>query len=190
MPRFLTKLVLLSVGVFSAGKVSLAQSAPARPAEPIYSALAGAWVGTLEYRDYSSNKRVFLPMILDIRRTKDGASLALHYIYDDGPTKVAQDNEVVTIDSLTGTYSTVPSDGKETVKEFVTGLNAALKMPQGQIVRMGTGTENSKPVDIRTTMTFSPRTLVILKETRSAGGIFQFRDRYTLTLAVPAVIGK
>ena len=162
---------------------------PPAPAGPIYSALAGAWVGSLEYRDYSSNGRVFLPTILDIRKTKGSPSLTLHYIYDDGPTKVVQDTETVVIDPATATYTTVSGDGKETTKEAVVGINAFLKSRQGRLIRHGAGKENGKPVEVQTTLTVSPTTLTILKETRPAGGVFQFRDQYTLTRVGPVTTG-
>ena len=53
--------LLLCAFVLAAGGIK-----PPVPAEPIYSALAGAWVGALEYRNYSSNARVFLPTTLTI----------------------------------------------------------------------------------------------------------------------------
>ncbi len=162
---------------------------PAVPAEPIYSALAGAWVGSLEYRDYSSNARVFLPTILDIRRSKGVSSLTLHYIYDDGPAKVVQDTETVVIDPAAATYTTVSGDGKETTKETVVGVGAFLKIHRGQLIRHGAGKESGKAVEVRTTLTVSSTMLTVLKETRPTGGAFQFRDQYTLTRVGPVTTG-
>ena len=159
-------------------------------AEPIYSALAGAWVGSLEYRDYSNNARVALPTILDIRKGKDGSLLVLHYIYDDGPTKVVQDNETVVIDPVAATYATVSADGKVTDKDALTGVDAFLKSRQGRLVRSGKGMESGKAVDVRTTLTVSRRSLTILKETRPVGGTFQFRDQYELVRVGPVTTGK
>ena len=176
--------LLLCAFVLAAGGIK----APA-PAGPIYSALAGAWVGALEYRDYSSNARVFLPMILDIRRTKGAPSLTLHYIYDDGPTKVVQDTEIVAIDPSAAIYTTISGDGKETTKETIIGLEAFLKSRRGRLVRYGAGKESGKEVEVQTTLTVSPTTLTILRETRPSGGAFQFRDQYTLTRVGPATTG-
>lgn len=160
------------------------------PAEPICSALAGAWVGALEYRDYSSNARVLLPTILGIREAKGGQALILHYIYDDGPTKVVQDNETVVIDPVAATYTTVSGDGKQTDKEGVVGIAAFLKTGRGKLVRSGAGKENGKAVDVRTTLTVSADSLIILKETRPPGGKFQFRDQYKKTRVGPVTVGK
>ena len=173
-----------------AGGTPLAQTPRGASAEPIYSALAGAWVGSLEYRDYSSNARVALPTILDVRKSKDSPSLVLHYIYDDGPTKVVQDSETVIIDPAAATYVTVSADGKATDRDVLAGADAFLKARQGRLVRSGKGIENGKSVDVRTTLTVSPRSLTILKETRPLGGTFQFRDQYNLVRVGPVTTGK
>lgn len=183
-PLMLCSFVLLAGGMPSTPVIQNS------PAEPIYSALAGAWVGALEYRDYSSNARVFLPTILDIRKAKDRSFLFLHYIYDDGPTKVVQDNETVSVDTAAATYTTVSSDGKQTDKNSVAGVDAFLKAGHGRLVRSGMGKENGKTVDIRTTLTVFPDSLTILKETRPQGGEFQFRDQYKLMRVGPAATGK
>lgn len=158
--------------------------------EPIYTALTGAWVGALEYRHYSSNARVFLPTILDIRRVKNSPSLALHYIYDDGPAKVVQDNETVTIDPAMATYTIVSADGKETNKDTLMGGSAFRKSRRGRLVRLGKGEENGKAVDVRTTLTVSADSLTILKETGPPGGSLVFRDKYRLTRVGPVTTGK
>ena len=183
-------LLALCMLVFAAGGTPLTQPFQNTPAEPIYSALAGAWVGALEYRDYSSSQRVLLPTILDIRKAKGSPSLALHYIYDDGPTKVVQDNETVAVDPVAATYTTASDDGKQKDKDSVVGLDAFLKAGWGSLVHSGKGTENGKAADICTMLTVSTDSLTILKETRPHGGEFQFRDQYKLTRVGPVTTGK
>lgn len=131
-----------------------------------------------------------LPTILDIQRVKGIPSLALHYIYDDGPTKVAQDTETVTVDPAAATYTVVSEDGKETTKDSLVGAGALLKTHRGTLVRFGKGTENGKAVDVRTTLTVAADRLTILKETRPLAGTFQFRDQYTLRRVESIVMGK
>ncbi len=184
------------------GQVIPALAAPSVPAPPVsvpagapsvqnaaYQALAGAWVGALEYRDYSSDGRVTLPMILHISRARDLNSLMLHYIYDDGLTKVVEDFETVTIDPVANTYTTVSLDGKDKNADTLAGLAKFASLGQGPLVRVGKGQENGKPVAVRTTLTITPRTLTILKETQAPGQPFLFRDQYTLTRVVPATTG-
>ncbi len=178
----------LAVPVVPAPKVTVPAGAlPAQ--EAAYKALTGAWVGALEYRDYSSNGRVTLPMILHIRGAKDAKSLTLHYIYDDGPTKVVEDFETVTIDPVAQTFTTVSGDGKDRSADTLTGLAKFALLRQGSLIRMGTGQENGKPVAVRTTVTITPRALTILKETQVPGQPFLFRDQYTLTRVAPATTG-
>lgn len=202
MPSSLFKVTLALSGSVILGQVTAALAAPAVsvpnvsvPAgapsvqEAAYKALAGAWVGALEYRDYSSNGRVTLPTILHIRMAKDAKSLTLHYIYDDGPTKVVEDFETVTIDPVANTYTTVSGDGKDTSTDTLAGPAKFASLGQGPLVRMGKGQENGKPVAVRTTLTITPRTLTILKETQAPGQPFLFRDQHTLTRVVPATTG-
>ena len=182
MPLFMPLFVL----ILAAGGLSSPNPIKADPAQPIYAALNGAWVGALEYRDYSNNSRVVLPTILDIQQRAGTAELSLHYIYDDGPTKVVQDTEIVTVNVATATYTVVSDGGKQTDKDSLVGTAAFLKVGAGTLVRSGTGKENGKPVDVRTTMTISPGSLTILKETRVVGGAYQFRDQYQLVRVKPA----
>ena len=200
LPRPVKAAVML-LGVLMTGHTASASPAPAsaqsaqQPVggnaqqDAVYKAMAGAWVGALEYRDYSSNGRVLLPMILHIRKAKDVKSLTLHYIYDDGPTKVVEDFETATIDSAASTYVTTSSDGKDVVTDTLTGLAGFAKTGQGQLVCMGKGQESGKLVSVRTTLTVAPTTLMILKETRLPGQPFLFRDQYTLTRVGPATTG-
>ncbi len=175
----------------SAPPAAVPKAAAINPlSEAAYTALAGAWVGALTYRDYSSNARVALPTILHVRKTNDGKSLTLHYIYDDGSTKVVQDFETVTIDPAAGTFVMVSGDKKETDTNTLTGLADFVKSGQGSLIRLGKSTENDKPVNVRTTMTFSPQTLTILKETQVSGQAFLFRDQYTLTRVAPVTTGQ
>ena len=183
-------IVSLGMLILAAGDVGNVASAQPMSAEPIYAALKGAWVGSLEYRDYSNNSRVVLPTILDIRRPAGSAGLALHYIYDDGPTKVVQDAETVTVNPAAATYTVVSADGKETDSDSLVGIGPFLKAGAGELVRFGKGKENGKSVDVRTTLTVLPNSLIILKETRPLGGVYQFRDQYDLTRVKPASIGK
>ena len=69
--------------------------------------LTGAWVGVLEYRDYSepptSTKRVDLPTWLSI--SDSGKSMTWKYTYDDGPNKVLEETDTVIFDPASKSYS-------------------------------------------------------------------------------------
>src|SRR5689334_6515706 len=73
-------------------------------------ALTGSWTGTLEYRDYRSDKRVTLPTTLVVSSPAAGA-LTFAYVYDDGPGKTVTSQERITIDAGKSTYRIQNADG-------------------------------------------------------------------------------
>ncbi len=44
--------------------------------EQIYAQLIGSWTGQLEYRDFQTDQRVFLPTWLEVKAAGDGQSLS------------------------------------------------------------------------------------------------------------------
>jgi hypothetical protein len=150
-------------------------------------ALIGNWTGVLEYRDYSepatSTKRVQLPTWLSI--TPANSALTWHYLYDDGPTKTVEETDTITFDPTASTYS--ESDNNKPPQPFkVTGY-ANLRSGRGQLVLLGSGTDNDKPAETRTTLTIRRNLLTILEETRPANSTdpFAFRHSFTFTRATP-----
>jgi hypothetical protein len=148
-------------------------------------ALTGDWTGVLEYRDYSepptSTKRVQLPTWLSI--TSARPALKWNYVYDDGPTKIVTETDLVTFDPSTSSYT--ESDNSKPAEAFkVTGYTA-LREGRGQLVLSGTGTDNDKPSETRTTLTIRRNLLTILEEVRPANSTdpFVFRHSFTFTRA-------
>lgn len=146
-------------------------------------ALLGDWTGVLEYRDYSepptSTKRVQLPTWLSI--SSGGASLAEHFIYDDGPSKTVDSTTLLSLDTAAATYTEI-SAGKPAQVYKVVGYDA-LKSGKGELVLTGPGTENDKPTETRITLTIHRNLLSWTDETRPTGSTepFAFRHRYTFT---------
>ena len=147
-------------------------------------ALTGDWVGVLEYRDYQSDGRVKLPTWLDVRG--EGQGLRFHYVYDDGPTKVVQESELMTFDTVKATYTVLSKPGEAGTVYSIAGLEK-LKSGRGTLVLSGAGTENDRAVEVRTTLKIGRTLVEILRETRLPGEEFKFRHVYTFTrAAVPA----
>jgi hypothetical protein len=150
-------------------------------------ALTGAWAGYLEYRDYSepaaSTKRVQLPTWLDVSPTAGG--LSLHYIYDDGPGKVVDETEQLSVNAARRTYTTTAAGhlpevcGVEGYDKLRDGL--------GKLVLTCGGTDDGKPSEQRLTVSIRRNIVEWLLETRPAGtsGDFAFRHLYRLTRAEP-----
>ena len=155
-------------------------------------ALVGQWVGFLEYRDYSepatSTKRVKLPTWLTIADAESGKTLSWHYIYDDGPTKTVEENDVVTFSPAENRYQE-SDNGKPAQLSTVTGYET-LKHGLGKLVLAGSGTDNNKPSETRVTMSITRNLIEITEETRAAGSTeaFAFRHSYTFTRAAPPTV--
>jgi hypothetical protein len=163
--------------------IALLVAAPAEPLrqKDLHAAFAGQWAGHLEYRDYSNDKRVKLPTELDASLSPDGRSVAWSFVYQDGPGKVVKSTETLTIDPEAGRFTFLSEDGSRKDEYQVAGLSEFSTSGQGTLVLTAPGEENGKTVDVRKTITLTPGTLTILKETRLPGAEFLFRNQYTFT---------
>ena len=139
----------------------------------------------LQYRDYkepgSSLKRVALPTWLAIS-TSD-VSQSWHYVYDDGPNKVVDEEEQVAFDVARGTC-TMTQAGKPPQLYHVAGLDA-LKSGRGALVLTGSILDNNKPSEARLTLTIGRNIVDLLQEVRLAGtaDAFLFRHEYRFVRA-------
>lgn len=123
--------------------------------------LAGNWEGTLEYLDYSENKRVKLKSYLTIKPASDGNSAEFQTVYDD-VSHIIKDNETVKIDISAKKYFSGNSEYK--IDSF----------EDGKIILHGSGQDGEKVEPIRQTITFDENSFTVLKETRSP---WQFRNQ-------------
>jgi hypothetical protein len=120
-----------------------------------------------------------------------GASLVVHFVYDDGPHKTVDSTQTISFDAAAATYTEL-EPGKPAVPYKVTGYNE-LKSGHGELVLAGAGTDNDKPADVRITLAVRRNLLTWIDEVRPAGGAgaLVFRHRYTFTRArVPVVPTK
>ena len=160
------------------------QAAVAEPSS-VYAGLVGEWVGQLEYLDYSSNERVFLPTWLTVKPVADGKSVQFSYTYDDGPNKTVMELSTLVLDASAGiaTFTSDRDHSSDTYK--VEGLAEFAKTGRGKLMLTGTGVENDKKVDVRITIAVRRNLYTYMKDTRLPGQEFQFRDGYTLTRKNP-----
>jgi len=152
--------------------------AAAQPAPSFQEALAGDWSGTLEYRDYRSDRRVTLPTELVVEHGGPGR-LTFAYTYDDGPGKTVTSQERITIDREHSTYRIQNGDGTYDATFAASGL-ASFGAASPAIVQAGEGDENGAPVDLRVTLTVTASSFTMLRESRTAGGDWLFRNEYKL----------
>ncbi|HRH44863.1 MAG TPA: S41 family peptidase [Pyrinomonadaceae bacterium] len=141
-----------------------------------FQSVAGKWQGTLEYSDYTTNKRVTLKTFIVYQPSTDGNSAEVFTTYDDFG-KVLKDGDKERIDLAAQKF--YEGDSVFTIES----------MTDGKIVLLGSGQDGEKIEPFRKTITYTNDTLTILKETRTP---WQFRHIYTLKRVVenkqPAVI--
>ena len=139
-----------------------------------FQTIAGNWEGTLEYQDYSENKRVKLKTYLIVKPASDGMSAEITTVYDDFGT-VIKDVETEKID-LNG-------------KRFLSGdFECRIEtIESGNIVLLGSGQDGEKVEPIRKTITYDDNSLTFLKETRTP---WQFRNQLTLKRSAENVLEK
>lgn len=181
--RLLT--VLLAFYLVCFGHTLQAQVPASGVAADLNAALAGRWVGVLEYRDYkepaTSLKRVVLPTWLMIDAA--GTTQVWKYTYDDGPGKVVEERDVVVFDAAAKTYSSA-TNGKAATSFAVAGYDE-LKAGRGVLVLLGATADNNKPSEMRVTITVRRNLLETLEEVRPAGSTdaFAFRHAYRFVRA-------
>lgn len=179
------RITMLTLLALTAAVFSTQAQTPAAPQQDLNTNFVGKWTGQLEYRDFQSNAQVFLPTWLSVVETGDKRSLQFSYIYDDGPSKVVRELMTVTLDPVTSKIG-FTSDREHTTETYaVQGLEEFAKLGRGTLILTGPGKENSKPVDVRITLTLRRNLYTYRKETREQGEDFKFRDGYTFTRAEP-----
>jgi hypothetical protein len=149
-------------------------------AAAVTGALGGAWKGTLEYRDYSSDKRVTLPTTLEAVPSEDGRSITLKFRYDEGKGRFVEGSNLLKIDPDRSKLSWESDGGKSTYEYTIAGLDDFARKPGGDLVLSGTGVENEVKVGIRQTITVDGENLTILRESKKPGGEFAFRNAYRM----------
>ena len=135
--------------------------------------LAGAWSGTLQYRDFGNDKQVVLPATV----TFSGPATALRgdYVYDDGPGKTVRSTEQ---------WSLAP-DGA-TLQLDAAGAPARVTAYRGDhdtdltLAAEGTGEENQQAVAVRTLLERRGDDLTITRLTQLPGQSWRVRHVYRL----------
>jgi hypothetical protein len=155
----------------------------------------GEWTGQLEYRDYSTDERVFLPTWLTMEPGA-GGGVRLKYVYDDGPAKVVREELLLTLDAA-GKTATVSSGASAADVYSVSGFEhcgtlgcgtlGCGTLGCGMLTLTGKGMENDKPVDVKIEVTLGRNLFTWVKSTRATGtgDAFRFRDGYRMTRAAP-----
>lgn len=154
----MNKLIFTAIIAFIFTTTTFAQS------KTFFQTVAGNWEGTLEYQDYSENKRVKLKTYLMIKPSADGNSAEITTVYDDFG-RIIKDIETEKLDLAGKTFTQGDAQFK------------IVSYEKGKIVLLGSGQDGEKVEPFRKTITFDENTLDFLKETRTP---WQFRNQLTL----------
>lgn len=129
-----------------------------------FQTIEGSWKGTLEYQDYTSNKRVTMNVLITFKPVADGNSAETFAIYDDFG-KIYKSNGKERIELAAKKFF-------EDETEFKIESNE-----NGKMILIGSGQDGNDIQPTRKTITWTNDTLTILKETRTP---WSFRNVYSL----------
>lgn len=133
-----------------------------------FQTVEGKWQGTLEYQDYTANKRVTMNTFITFKPAADGNSAEVFTVYDDFG-KIYKSNDKQRIDPAAKKFF---DDDTEFAIETI---------ETGKLVLLGKTGDGNSIEPTRKTITFTNDTLTILKETRAP---WMFRHVYTLKRVV------
>jgi hypothetical protein len=184
--RLSTLLVLGFLALFTVltslqAQTPAGSSAPSIDSRQVYQVCAGQWAGTLEYRDFQSDKHVSLPTNLEAGIAPDGKSLRLTYIYDDGPGKIVRESSSPVVDPEKRIVTITSDRTKPGEQLTISNIDEISRTKRLTLILTGAGEDNNKRVDVRSTLSCGPNSLSWLRETRAAGQDFAFRDKYSFT---------
>lgn len=148
--------------------IFLTASAFAQGGKTFFQTVEGKWQGTLEYQDYTSDKRVTMNTIITFKPAADNNSAETYTIYDDFG-KIYKSNGKERIDVAAKKFF----DGET---EFSVESNEP-----GKLVLIGKTQDGNTVEPTRKTITYTNDSLTILKETRTP---WAFRHVYTFKKVV------
>jgi hypothetical protein len=161
--------------IITAGFLTLSAQAVAPSA---FDPFAGKWSGALEYKDYSGGTgRVKVPVKLEVKAS-DASTANWYFNYDDfGKTVISDETHSWQSGKTIGKY-VVKTKGKLEVQEYSSkDFDALVKAGIGKAILTGSELEDGKKVEVRRTIMLEKSALTTLKETRTPGGTFEFRNQ-------------
>lgn len=172
--------VIPTVLDFESGRDRVAEvaRAPMPPTVPsLASVLVGNWSGTLDYRDFGSDRRVVLPTLLTVTGEGDGVRLA--FTFDDSPHKTVRTSQALRIRADGGVLASEEGDTSEAMR--VLERRGGADARELTVVAEGSGHENGSPVEVRTVLIRRGTVLSLSRLTRHPGEPFLLRHVYRLS---------
>ncbi|MEC4592484.1 S41 family peptidase [Nitrospirillum amazonense] len=142
-------------------------------------ALAGGWSGTLDYRDYGTDRRVVLPTQMSATGgTSPGTVTTLAFTFDDGPGKTVQARETWSLDTARRAWCL--TSGETSRCHRVVEFRAGPGPGDVTLVADGTGEENGEAVASRLILARRGDTLSFSTLTAPPGHPLLMRHAYWL----------
>ena len=146
---------------------------PAAPAPALGALFEGRWTGTLDYRDFTSDRRVVLPTTAVATRRGAAGDLAL--VFDDGPGKTVRSAQSW---QLLADGRLQIHDGDNDEQMSVVEFRAGTQPGEATLVARGHGLENGAAVDVRLVVARRGDRLSISRSTALPGELLLLRDVY------------
>lgn len=154
---------------------AIAHAADPAP-DAVLSAIQGNWGGSLQYKDYSApDKLVTLPTKLSIALTGPD-EIAMHYVYDDGPSKTVYSYERMRFDFAKNEVHWKGSS-KDKPMDLVWHITRTVPSGASRLVVMERARSEGKKD--RLTFELSANALIFSKDDIGADGQASFRNKYT-----------
>ena len=174
----------LACVVLAASSSTLGFDDPAPSVKALTSALAGEWTGTLEYRDYTTDKRVTLPTTLKATAVDDGRAVEWKFRYDEGKGRFVESKSVLKFDAKNARLIWESESGQKT-EYALSRLDAFATKKTGELTLTSSGKENGVEVEFRQTLKVDKDTVELRKESKKPGGQFAFRNAYVFKRVKP-----
>lgn len=157
--------------------MEVARAAPlAMTRPPLGRLLAGHWTGTLDYRDFKTDRRTVLPTNAEAMSETNGIALA--FDFDDGPGKRVTATQRWRIES-----DQLRIESRDGTERFHLVEYRSSGPDELTLVFDGEGRENDAAVLVRTIVARRGNTLSITRMTRTNGTPFLMRHAYWLKSA-------
>ena len=159
--------------------LTTARATPWRVRPSPLSSSVGLMFGALEYRDYSSGRRVLLPTSVHLSPIGATGSFRQRIIYDDGPGNTIYSTGELRIVGDRWIEGNAAADGEVVEGQTTLRIVSRRQTANGlELVLRGRGMDDNTPVELRYTVTVGAAVSKRLKEFRVSGKSWEYRHEY------------
>ncbi len=160
-------LLILFLGCRRQDEAANTEAASRDPAVGLFNLLTGVWEGTLEYANFSDDRRSQIPVVVEIAPLESPESARLRFTFIEPSGDTIRSEETHRLDRQARSYSV---DNRTFGLIELTGFSTTAA---GTLSWVGTEQENGQEVQFRQTLSLDGGTLTVQKKTRTP---LQFRN--------------